>query len=149
MVTQQHPKPEDKAWSQKSWPPTKQQIRACGLYDGKETNQKPRNRPIKVRKMARLGAILRVKTGDAREHAHALELSDLNVRIDSSGKSISLFLHAIIALICMRLIPHRHGENRRSAVNISPHQLQKPTASGFQATRQRHFQKTLHVDDRS
>jgi hypothetical protein len=62
MVTQQHPKPEDKAWSQKSWPPTKQQIRACGLYDGKETNQKPRNRPIKVRKMARLGAILRVKT---------------------------------------------------------------------------------------
>src|SRR5580658_3567095 len=62
MVTQLHPKPEDKAWSQKSWPPTKQQIRACGLYDGKETNQKPRNRPIKVRKMARLGAILRVKT---------------------------------------------------------------------------------------
>jgi hypothetical protein len=34
---------------------------------------------MKVRKMAGLGAILRVKTltGDARKHAHALELFDL------------------------------------------------------------------------
>jgi hypothetical protein len=82
-----------------------------------------------------VGLVERVEgTGDARKHAHALELSD-------SGKSISSYLHAIIALICMRLIPHRHGENRRSVINISPLQPQNPTASSFQATRQRHFKK--------
>src|SRR5580658_5024405 len=50
-----------------------------------------------------------------------------------------------LLLICMRLIPHRHGENRRSAINISPLQPQNPTASGFQATRQRHSKTVVET----
>jgi len=70
-----------------------------------------------------------VYTSDARKHAHALELW---VRFPSD-------------YYCMRLISillHRHGENRCSAINISP---LRPLRGGWQnpsyrlqATRQRH-----------
>jgi hypothetical protein len=60
-------------------------------------------------------------TGDARKHAHALELFRF--------EGMRSIFHAI------KMLPHRHGENRCSAIKISPllplpgHQGKDPSKS--------------------
>ena len=69
------------AWGQmvhQSWLPlqnSKSEPVACvARVRGRRTNQRARIEPIRLRKMARLGASFAGRTGDARKHAHALEL---------------------------------------------------------------------------
>jgi hypothetical protein len=69
---------------------------------------------------SRLSLAPSLPTGDARKHAHALELSPFSTR-----------------LLLQEIDFHRHGVNRCSAINVSPLQVlrggwQNPTASRLQ-----------------